>query len=118
VVVGVRVGALYFAVKVPTLWRNILPPSSVWLNVVHVFSVVTGRNKCVSYVRRLLGFVANHSYGRGNCGEVSSKPMSNESFPETDLFIVSSDWWPGGWMLVIDVGVRVTWRFPWRMTPK
>jgi hypothetical protein len=29
VVVGVRVGALYFAVKVPTLWRNILPPSSV-----------------------------------------------------------------------------------------
>jgi hypothetical protein len=56
-----------------------------------VFSVVTGRNKCVSYVGRLLGFVANQNYGRGKWGGVSSKPMSIESFPETDLFIASSD---------------------------
>jgi len=61
------------------------------MNVVKVFSVVTGRNRCVSYVGRLLGFVANQSYGRGKWGEVSSKPMSIESFPKTDLFIASSD---------------------------
>jgi hypothetical protein len=61
------------------------------MNVVKLFSVVTGRNRCVRYVGRLLGFVANQSYGRGKCGEVSRKSMSFESFPKADLFIASSD---------------------------
>jgi len=60
------------------------------MNVVKLFSVVTGRNKCVRYVERLLGFVANQSYGRGKCAEVNSKPLNIESFPKTDLFIASS----------------------------
>jgi len=61
------------------------------MNVVQVFCIVTGRNRCVSYVGRLLGFVANQSYGRGKWGEVSSKPISIESFPETDIFTASID---------------------------
>jgi len=68
------------------------------MNVVQVFSIVTGRNRCVSYVGRLLGFVANQSYGRGKWGEVSSKPVSIESFPKTfSLLALIDDQADGCW---------------------
>jgi hypothetical protein len=43
--------------------------------VVQVFSVVTGSNKCVSYVGKLLEILANQSYGRDKWGGVSGNPM-------------------------------------------
>lgn len=42
-----------------------LPPSSGWLNLVHVDAEMTGRRKCGDYIRKLARFWANHSYRRG-----------------------------------------------------
>jgi hypothetical protein len=45
-------------------WRNILAPSSGWVNVVQMDAEVIGRKECVSYVHRFEGMLASQSHGR------------------------------------------------------
>jgi len=50
---------------ISTFGRNVLRPSSGWLNLVHVDAEMTGRRKYGDYIRKVARFWANHSYRRG-----------------------------------------------------